>query len=348
MAFKNFGFDLEGIEDYMGNHLRLFISFTIGLLVFVGMIALSIFFVTVRGKEQVMVPDVVGKELTEALLELQEKELFPLIQMRFSEGGEERGQILEQSPEAGTIVKAERRINLVISQGQALDKVGNYLGKSINDVRSELLARNSQAVDAVVNLREPLMYQYAEETAGTVLQQNPLPGTDITGPVTLELVVSRGRENTRITVPNLSGLSMQDALDRLNQLKTASFTFTMSAAPGGTAGTVFSQNPAGGTEINAGDKITVDITAPLPAAGEAVGLFTFNLPLNPYPLPLTVEAELPNGTKRGLVNINHSGGEFSMPYQLPAGSVIILSMVNREIYRQTVQSQTEALSTDTL
>jgi beta-lactam-binding protein with PASTA domain len=349
MAFKNFGFDLEGIEDYMGNHLRLFISFTIGLLVFVGMIALSIFFITVRGKEQVMVPDVVGRELTDALLELQEKELFPLIQMRFSEGGEERGQILEQSPEAGTIVKAERRINLVISQGQSLDKVGNYLGKNINDVRSEILARNARSADTLVSLREPLMYQYSEQTAGTVLQQNPLPGADITGPVTLELVVSRGRENTRITVPSLTGLSMKDALDRLNQLKTASFTFTMSdAAAGGAAGTVFSQNPPGGTEINAGDKITVDITAPLPGEGEAVGLFKFNLPLNPYPLPLTVEAELPNGIKQGLVNINHSGGEFSMPYKLPAGSVIILSMVNREIYRQTVQSRTEALSTDML
>jgi beta-lactam-binding protein with PASTA domain len=349
MAFKNFGFDLESIEDYMGNHLRLFISFTVGILVFVGMIALSIFFITVRGKEQVMVPDVVGKELTEALLELQESELYPRIQMRSSESEEERGRILEQTPEAGTIVRAERRINLVISQGLALDTVGSYLGKNINDVRSEILARNSQTADTVISLREPLMYQYSEQDAGTVLQQNPPPGADITGPITLELVVSRGRENTRITVPSLTGLSLQDTLDRFNQLKTAGFTFTMrDPAPGETAGTVLSQDPAPGAEINAGDKITVTMTAPVPAEGEAVGLFKFNLPLNPYPLPLTVEAELPNGTKRGLVNINHLGGEFNMPYKLPAGSVLILSMVNREIHRQTVQAAVESLSVDQL
>jgi hypothetical protein len=61
-----------------------------------------------------------------------------------------------------------------------------------------------------------------------------------------------------------------------------------------------------------------------------------------------VEVELPNGTKRGLVNTNHSGGEFSMPYSLPVGSVIILSMVEREIYRQTVSTPVEALAVDGL
>ncbi|MDR2211718.1 MAG: PASTA domain-containing protein [Spirochaetaceae bacterium] len=348
MAFKNFGFDLESLEDYMGNHLRLFISFTIGLLVFVGMIALSIFFIAVRGKEQVMVPDVTGKELTQALLELQTKELFPKIQLRTAEGGEERGLVLEQEPEAGTIVKAERRINLVISQGMALDKLGDYVGKNINDVRQEIQARNAQVENMVITLKEPFMYQYSGETAGIVLQQSPPPDSDITGHVTLELVVSRGQENARLTVPNFVGLPVQDALARLSQLK-ASFVFTMrTAAEGESPGTVFSQNPANGTEIYATDKITLNVTAPAPAPGETVGLFRFNLPSNPYPLPMLLEAELPNGTRQQLVSTNHSGGEIAVPYRLPNGSSIVLSMVNREIFRQPITAQTEPLSMDGL
>jgi beta-lactam-binding protein with PASTA domain len=348
MAFKHFGFDLDGIEDYMGNHLRLFLSFTVGLLVFVGMIALSVFFIAVRGKEQVMVPDVLEKELSQALIELQEKELYPQIQMRPAGAGEERGIVLEQVPEAGTLVKAERRINLVISQGMALDKMGNYLGKNINDVRTEILAFNSQAEEITISIREPFMYQYSTEPAGTVLQQNPAPGADLTGPITLELVVSRGQENTRLTVPNVTGLPFSDVLDRLSQIK-AGFTFTMrNAEAGENPGTVYSQDPAAGTEINTDDKITINITAPVAAEGETAGLFRFNLPVNPYPLPLTVEAELSNGTKQRLVNTNHAGGEFSMPYRLPTGSVIILSMVGREIYRQTVNVPVESLSVDEL
>ena len=338
MAFKNFGFDLEGMEDYMGNHLRLFISFTLGLLVFVGLIALSVFFITIRGKEEVMVPDVLGKELPQALIELQEKELYPRIQMRAA--GEEKGIVLEQNPEAGMLVKAERRINLVISQGIPLNTVGNYQGKNINDVRLELQSFNAQS-EAKITIREPFMYQYSSEPAGTVLQQNPSPGTDLTGSTMLELVVSRGLENTRITVPDLTGLSFTDALARLNQNKIG-FTFTMRDGED-SPGTVYSQNPAAGTEIGATDKITVNVTTPAAAEGETTGLFSFNLPINPYPLALMVNVELPNGTRMTLVNTNHSGGEFSIPYKLPSGSVIILLMVDREIFRQTVKAPVENL-----
>jgi len=329
-------FDLEGLEDSMGNNLRLFIGLTVGLLVFVGLIALSVFFIAIRGKEEVMVPDVVGKELPLALIELQEKELYPRIQIRLAAAGEEKGVILEQSPEAGTLVKAERRIELVISHGVALDKMQTFIGKNINDVRSEIRLFNAQSPEVSITLREPFMYQYSGDPAGAVLQQNPAPGADLTGNVILELVVSRGQENTRITVPDLRGSSFTDAITRLDQLK-AGFVFTMREAEAGeSAGVVYTQDPPAGTEINANGKVTVGVTAPAAAAGEGAGLFVYVLPVNPYPLPLTVEVELPNGTKQTLVSTNHSGGEFSMPYKLPGGSVIILSMVDREIYRQTV------------
>ena len=345
MAFKNFGFDLEGIEDYMGNHLRLFISFTIGLIVFVGLIALSVFFIAVRGKEAVMVPDVLGKELTQALIDLQEKELYPRISLRSSGSGEERGLILEQNPEAGTLVKAERRINLVISSGMALDKMGNFLGKNINDVRLELQAFNNSSPEIKITIREPFMYQYSNDSAaGTVLQQNPSQGTDLTGSTILELVVSRGRENTRITIPDMVGLSYTEALAKLGQSRIG-FSFTIDGTgrspEGGKPGTVTAQNPLGGTEVSPEQKVTVTIISPEAGAGEATGLFSYNLPLNPYPLPLTVEANLPNGSRQILASTNHSGGEFSIPYKLPSGSVIILSMVDREIYRQTVKAPIE-------
>jgi len=327
----------EGFMD-----LRLFVSFTVGLLVFVGLIALSVFFIFIRGKEEVIVPDVLGKELTQALIELQDKELYPRIQLRAAESGEEKGIVLEQSPEAGTLVKAERRIDLVISQGISLDKVENFIGKNINDVRTAIRTFNTQAKDAAIVLREPFMYQFSSQPAGTVLQQKPVPETDINGSVILELVVSRGQENARITVPDLMGLSFTDALTKLSQLKTG-FVFTMrNPYEGEKAGVVYNQNPSASAAISADGKITIGITAPAAAKGEGVGLFSYTLPANPYPLPLTVEAELPNGTRQILVSTNHSGGDFSIPYKLPANSIIILSMVDREIHRQVVTIMDES------
>jgi beta-lactam-binding protein with PASTA domain len=106
-------------------------------------------------------------------------------------------------------------------------------------------------------------------------------------------------------------------------------------------GTVTSQNPRGGTEIGADETVFVTIIAPEAAAGEATGLFSYNLPKNPYPLPLSVEVNLPNGAKQSLANTNHSGGDFAIPYRLPYGSVISLSLVDREIYRLTVKEPAE-------
>jgi hypothetical protein len=74
-----FNLDLDAIEGYISNHLRLFVSMAAGLILFVGIIAVSVFFVSVQGAEETMVPDVQGRDLTAALLELQVKELYPRI-----------------------------------------------------------------------------------------------------------------------------------------------------------------------------------------------------------------------------------------------------------------------------
>jgi beta-lactam-binding protein with PASTA domain len=332
MAFKGFGVNLEG----MGNHLQLFISLTVGLLVFVGMIALSVFFVAVRGKEQVMVPDVAGKELTQALLELQDKELYPRLDLRVTGSIEDKGIVLEQEPEAGTIVKAERRINLVVGAGLALDTVGNYIDRDISEVRAEVAAVRSQSAQPLLNLKEPFIFQYSAKPAGTVLQQKPQSGTDITSPIVLELVVSRGQENARITVPDMSGLTLSEALDRINQSKI-NFIFSMRPpAEGEKPGMVVSQNPRGGVELSSSDKVSITLTTPDAAAGETAGLFTYNLPVNPYPVALTVDAELPGGVRRRLINVNHLGGQFTLPYRLPDGSSLVLSMLGRDLHRESI------------
>jgi len=344
MARRNFGFDLEGIENLMGNHLRLFITFTLGLLLFVGLIALSVFFVFVQGKEEVMVPNVLGKGLVEALVELQDKELYPRITLRSAAAGEEKGIILEQNPDAGTLVKAERRINLVVSQGMALDRIANFVGSNINDVRTEIHNFNLQSPETTITIREPFMYIYSDVAAGLVLQQNPSSGTDLTGPTMLDLVVSRGREDIRITVPDLSGLTFTDAIARLSQLRVG-FNFSMRNSAEN-PGIVYAQRPAGGATIGSDGNVNVSINFPAAEAGEASGLFSYNLPVNPYPLPLIVEAELPNGNRQILASTNHSGGEFSIPYKLPAGSIIILYMVDREIFRQPAGVLVESFSLD--
>ncbi|GHT96379.1 PASTA domain-containing protein [Spirochaetia bacterium] len=336
-----FKFDMDSIEGYVGNHLRLFISLAIGLVVFVGIIALTVFFIAVRGAEQVMVPELRNKDLTEALMELQVKELYPRLQLRYSQSSHDRGLVLEQEPQAGTIVKAGRRIRLVVSQGVIINTVENYTGRSIEEVRMDLqtllASAGSYTGTALLSLKEPFMYEYSDEAPGTILQQSPEPGTDISGPTVLEFVVSRGPKDIMITVPNLVGLSITDALEQTGRTGIGFIFSTRPVRENEQAEIVVHQDPPGQSLAPANSQVALMVSAPAQTErGEVFALFTYILPKNPYPLSVRLEALLPSGARRLLAETEHLGGEFSIPYRLPVGSVLILSMLNRELYRETV------------
>ncbi|MDR2370573.1 MAG: PASTA domain-containing protein [Treponema sp.] len=335
---KLINLDLDSIEGYVANHLRLFISMAAGILVFVGIIALSVFFVAVRGEEETMVPDVRGKELTEAILELQAKELYPRLRLRYSQSVHDRGFVLEQDPRSGTIVKAGRRIWLVVSQGAVIDSVENYIGRNIDEVRMELQTLFASSPQPLISLKEPFMYQYSAEAPGVILRQNPEPGKEISGPTVLEFVISQGAENVMVRAPRFTGLSVQDSLELLGRLGM-DFVFSVREAGAEEAGeTIVSQVPEESEQVRQDGVIRLTVTAPGDLEdGEVFDLFTYAIPKNPYPLPVRLDAVLPSGEQRRIITVEYPGGDFTVPYRLPAGTILVLSMVNREIHRETVR-----------
>jgi beta-lactam-binding protein with PASTA domain len=331
-------FDLRSIEDYVAGHLRMFIISVAGLVVFVGIIAVAVFFYAVHGEEQTMVPDVRGKELTEALMELQIKELYPRLQLRYSQTSRDKGFILEQEPKPGTIVKAGRRIKLVVSQGVIVNKVENFISRNIDEVKMDLLTLQAAAGGLpLLSIKEPVMYDYSNESPGIILAQKPEAGADISRPIALEFVVSKGKENLSINVPQLTGLSLSKALELISGTGI-NFVFLLKEAGATESGeTVTSQVPAANSTVSANTPIQITVTRPEKLANnEVFGLYRFIIPQNPYPLPVRLEAQLPSGEKQRLFTVNYMGGDFTVPYKLPAESTLILSMLNRELDRETV------------
>jgi eukaryotic-like serine/threonine-protein kinase len=329
---------LSSIEDYVAGHLRVFILSVAALVGLVGIIAVAVFFIAVRGAEQTMVPDVVGKELTQALLELQVKELYPRLLLRYSQTSSDRGLILEQEPKAGTIVKAGRRVRIVVSQGVIVNKVENFIGRSINDVKMDLQALYAQANGiALLTVKEPVMYDFSSEMPGTILAQKPDSGTDISGPLKLEFVVSKGRENAVVTVPNLTGMKLTEALGVISNTGI-NFQFNIRNRNENEKGeTVVYQMPPGNAASPLSSIVDITVTSPEKIEeNEIFGLFRYTIPVNPYPLAVRLEATLPTGERMRLFTTDYIGGEFTLPYKLPVGTTLILSMLNRELYRETV------------
>jgi len=330
--------DLSSIEGYVTNHLKLFFLSVAGLLLLVGIIAVSVFFIAVRGAEQTMVPDVRGKELTQALLELQVKELYPRLLLRYSQNSADKGLILEQEPAPGSITKAGSRIKLVVSQGVIINKVENFIGRNINDVRMDLqILYTSSGGFPLLSLKDPLMYDFSHEAPGTILAQKPEPGTDISGPISLELVISRGQENQSVNIPRFTGLDYLKALELIGSTGV-NFEFNIrETGANEKGGVIVTQNPPASTVAPLNTVVALTMTAPEQLAeGEFFGLFQYKIPQNPYPLAVRLEAVLPVGERIQLLTVQYSGGNFTVPYKLPVGAVLVLSMLNRELYRETV------------
>jgi beta-lactam-binding protein with PASTA domain len=200
-----------------------------------------------------------------------------------------------------------------------------------------------------ISLKEPLMYEYSDEAPGIILQQKPEPGSGISGSVVLEFVVSQGPENVVITVPRFAGLTVPAALAELGRTGV-DFVFSLRPRREGEEGEmVVYQEPPAETQVplNTRIKLLVNSPAQVPE-GEVFGLFSYTMPQNPYPLALRLEALLPGGERVELISVPYRGGDFTAPYRLPAGTVLILSMLNRELHRELLSppESPEPLSLD--
>lgn len=295
-----------------------------------------VFFLHVKGPEEVMVPDVRGKELTEALLEMQKKELYPKISLRYSDETGDKGTILDQNPSAGSIVKGYSRVSLVVSRGSVVDKVGNYVGQNLDELKMNLQTLFAGQAQPLIVLAEP-EYKPDSSPAGTILEQDPPEGTDITEPVKVQLVVSRGAtfENTRI--PRLEGQSVNDILQTIARSRVI-FDFTSHIVRAGEKpGTVVSQQQFDQEFVPNYSRMNVEMAMPSGEYEENIyGIFKADLTDYPYPVAMRLDAKTQDGNTYTLVNFLHTGSSLTLPYAVPRETVLTLYVVDKEQKKITV------------
>ena len=311
----------------------------LGLLILLFLSFLLSFFVAVRGAEKTLVPDITGDLLIDGLIDLQEKELYPRIQVRFTEDPLEKDHIIAQDPQAGSVVKAGRRVKLTVSKGAVVDTVGEYIGKDLREVKTQLQTLFASYKPLLI-IKEPVSYVFDEAPAGTILEQNPEGGTQITGLTEIEMIVSRGPIGESYKLDDYSGLKWQDALTRLVR-SNQPFQFQLSEEEAESklpVSTVIEQEPAAGEVILSGTAIVLTINHPAKLDGdERFGIFTIDLPDYPISVDLTVEKIVTGGKTRTILEMKHPGGSFSFPYRDKVGSTYILKIYDEEIKQINIQ-----------
>ncbi len=303
-----------------------------------GAASVGVFFWMVKSPEEVLVDNYVGLSLEEALLKMQVKELYPKIQLRYSDLLNNKGTVLEQDPPSGTISKAGRRITLTVSRGIVVDRVGSYIGQKVDDVRLALQTLFSGSTP-LIRMPDKLMYVADESEPGTILEQDPPADTLLSSPVELSLVVSSGPGDETTKVPWLVGYSLNDALLMMSRYKVI-YTFTRRLPRGSEkAGTIVSQtSPGNGEEVSVYSNAQAVIALPDEVVnGTVYGIYETTLPAYPYALSVRLDVIPPEGDSYSLVTLRHTGGLLTIPYAVPQFSELVLYVQDSEIGRTMAQ-----------
>lgn len=321
-------------------YFRITVWAFVGMFVLFGIAGLSAFLIALRGPEETQVPDMRGEELVQALVALQERGLYPQVQLRFHSDPTLKGRIVSQDPEPGAVVRAGRRITLLVSQGAVVDQVGEYIGRTIQDVQADLQALGAGG-EGVLFI-DAVSYAFDEAESGTIIGQAPEPGTTISGSTGLDLVVSRGPEVERVSLPTFLGLDWDDAVQILAR-DNVPFVFSLEEQPTvGQDGVVVAQSPEAGEQVEVGTPVELTIRAPRGVpADESFGILDRTLPEYAVSVELSAVAVGPEGESTTLFNMMHPGGRLAFPYQLAGGSTIIIYRYDTEVIRYVVRETPE-------
>ncbi len=204
--------------------------------------------------EQVSVPAVVGKTVTQAESQLAKAGLTLGTQTPQA-SDQPKGDILSQNPQAGTQLAKGQSVAVTVSAGRAQVQVPTLTGLASSD--------DAQTALNEVNLNlGNVTKQDSDQPEGMVLSQSPSSGTTVDEGSNVNITVSNGM----VSIPDVVGDSEAQANATLQNagFNVQSIDQSSSEPPG----TVLAQSPSGGTKVQKGAQVTITVARAL-AAPEA-------------------------------------------------------------------------------
>lgn len=210
------------------------------------------------------VPNVSGMSYEEAEKVLQEKNLTVLINgMNYSESIE-KNKILNQTPKDGEIITEEETVYVIMSGGGQEVMMPDLSGMEYEEARELIAAQN------LVLKTDGVTEEYSDFVEkGRIISQNVDPEERIKVQTEITLTVSLGSLSTEtavLTVPDVRGMTKNEALACLSQLKESTgFTYSLGKVKKEFStevekGKIISQGLEPGSEVRTNEPLTLVIS----------------------------------------------------------------------------------------
>jgi beta-lactam-binding protein with PASTA domain len=161
------------------------------------------------------------------------------------------GDIISESPVAGTNVSSGSAVDLVVSSGPAPVSVPNVVG----DTQA---AATTAITGAGLVIGTVTMQSSATVAAGNIISESPAAGTSVSKGSTVNLIVSSGP--AVVAVPNVVGDTLAPATTALTGAGLVVGTVTQQTSATIVTGNIISESPTAGTSIASGSAVNLIVS----------------------------------------------------------------------------------------
>ncbi|MFC7813246.1 Stk1 family PASTA domain-containing Ser/Thr kinase [Streptomyces sp. NPDC057367] len=159
-----------------------------------------------------------------------------------------KGNVCSQNPQQGTEVKKKSSVELVVSTGAPKVAVTNVIDKNIDEAKQQLEDKGF-----VVETKQT----ESSQDEGTVLSQDPDPGTELEKGSTVTLEVAKPVE--KATVPDVVNRTCDEAKAQMESSGLEGECADQPTNDPNQVGKVISTTPSNGQQIDKGSKVTIHI-----------------------------------------------------------------------------------------
>jgi serine/threonine-protein kinase len=207
------------------------------------------------------VPNVIGMTEEQAADELDKYGLEYKLGIPAISDEYEEGQVISSDPDAGEKVKKGFTVTLVLSRGTDATtvKMPTFLTQKLREAETMLEAYDLK--------KGEITYEESDMPEGTIISQDPEPGTVVDVNTKVNFVISQGEEDKGIEVPDLSEKTEKQAKKMLEDLGLRLGKVSKAYSSDVEENLVISQTKEAGTSANEGDSVGITLSmGPEPSA----------------------------------------------------------------------------------
>ncbi len=307
--------------------------------IFLVIVFIIIFFSNIEGQEDTKVPNLEGLKLSEAVILLQERALYPKLSVKNS-APNEKGLIISQDISAGSVVRAGRLIGITSSLGGVIDSVGSYEGQTVKAVEAELQKLfSSSSSEPILIITTPIEI-VSDEPEGTILSQDPAPGTEINEVTELTFHVSKGKQESSYVVPTMKGFEFEAGLKKITQWPIRYRFIVRNKKNDEDPGMIVSQIPDRGIDVPWSTILEMTMTTPENYPSDySFGLMEIVVPNYQVSIPMKLERINKEGLLETIFDSRTFGGPLTIPYLEQVGNRLIVTVDETEVQSFTVRQK---------